>query len=193
MKNRLINLQQAADEAMKDINVTQELKEGVLNRCIRKRKVPVARLAAMAACGVLIFGILNFSGVLWMGYQPGGPDMKGTDGAQDANGTRDVPGNPQLGIFSATAEETGTEAGEPDANIPNEPAVVKDWMLNTPQEASESFGSVFLTPLYIPEGFQLDNIFCVGIGFHDCEQNYTHLYCRGEILYYYRGKNNGSW
>lgn len=164
MKNRLINIRQAADEAMKDINVTQELKERVLNRCTTKRRVPVARLAAMAACGVLIFGILNFSGVLRMGHQLGDPDMQGTQGVQDANGTQDVLSNPEVGIFSATVEETDTETGQPDANIPNEPAVVTDWMLNTTQEAEQSFGSSFLTPLHIPEGFQLDNIFAKGLG-----------------------------
>lgn len=146
MKSKFINFRQAADEVMEDINVTQELKEKVLRSRIRKRRVPVTRLAAMAACGVLIFGVLNFSGVLRMGYQPGGHDMQGTQGVLEADDTQGALSNPEAGIFSATTE----------------PAMVTDWLLNTPQEAGQSFGHAFLAPSYIPEGFQLDNIFASG-------------------------------
>lgn len=137
MKSKYINFRQAADEAMQDINVTQELKERVLARSTNKRRAPVFRLAAMAACTVLIFGILNFSGVLRRGYQPDNQNVQGTHGILEADNTQDALSAPEAGIFSATIEQSGMQAGQ-------------------------SFGGAFLTPTYIPEGFQQEKILATG-------------------------------
>jgi len=137
LKSRFINFRQAADEIMDDINVTQELKDRVLGRRKSRRGVPAAGLAAMAACAVLIFGILNFSGVLRNGYQPDTQDIQGTDSAMEAN------------IFSATAEQSGTKEQTGIQELTgSQPG-------QTGAQPGQSFGSAFLTPSYIPEGFQL--------------------------------------
>jgi len=137
LKSRCIDFRQAADEVMEDIKVTQELKEKVLSRSKSRRGVPAAGLAAMAACAVLIFGILNFSGVLRRSYQSDIPNIQGTDSSMEAN------------IFSATAEQSGLQ----------EQTGIHE---QTGAQPGQVFGNAFLTPSYIPEGFQLEKTYETG-------------------------------
>lgn len=142
--NNMKSFKNMADEVMQDINVSDSLKEKVLQRCTRRQRVPVVRLLATAACGVLILGILNFSGVLKIKTQPGGLDSQGPN------------------IFSATSGQTEIMPGQSDVNIQNEPGTIKDWLFNTMEEAAKNFGSAFLVPSFIPEGFTQGTIYASG-------------------------------
>lgn len=156
-----------ADEVMMDLNVTESMKERVVQRCVPKRRFPAGRLIATAACGALILGILNFSGVLQFNKQPvqqedQGPSIfSATDGMNESYPEQTAPGQ---------AEPGQPEPGQPEVNIMNEPAALKDWMPGSAEEAGRSFGDGFLKPGFIPEGFRQDSIFASGTGYADADK-----------------------
>ncbi len=136
--SRNFDFKKLADEAMCDIYVTQAMMDEVIRRgSERKRRtgMPLFRLAAVAACGVLIFGILHFTGIL----KPDGIN---------------VPQDVQPGIFSANQPESA----EPNDSMLNGPRI-RQWQPGSPEEAGRSFGEGFLIPSYIPEGFEPAGIY----------------------------------
>lgn len=137
-----------ADEVMCDINVTDEMKNEVLNRCREKRKahIPALKLAAVAACGVLVIGVLHFTGAL----KPILPDD------QDK-----ISENEQPGIFSAQDNQEKAP-GQSDISIMNEPFAAGEWQPDSLEEAGRSFGEGFLTPSHIPEGYRQIGIYASG-------------------------------
>lgn len=141
-----------ADDVMYDINVSDSLKEKVLQHCTGRYRIPVGRLLATAACGVLILGILNLSGLLKIKTQPG---EQGSHGPE---------------IFSATSGQTEIMPEQSDVNILNEPGTDTDWLFNTVEEAAESFGSAFLVPSFIPEGFTQGTIYASGMDSFEAEK-----------------------
>lgn len=139
--DELRDFKKIADEAMLDINVTEEMMDKVLKKGAsvkRQTGMPLYRLAAAAACGILIYGIILFTGMLK-------PNIA------------DIPQDDQSGIFSANQPE----AGGPEGGILSEPRILQ-WQPVSPEEAAESFGEGFLIPSYIPEGFQPADIYASG-------------------------------
>lgn len=141
--SKINDFRRIADEAMCDINVTEEMMNEVLRKGASKRRrtgMPMFRLAAAAACGVLVFGILHFTGIL----KPKEISIQQDD---------------QSGIYSATAnqpESTGT-----NDSMLIEPRITQQ-LPDSPQEAGRSFGEGFLIPSYIPEGFKPVDIYASG-------------------------------
>ncbi len=138
-----------ADESMFDINVTEEMKNKVLEKCNEKQRtrMPVLKLAAVAACGVVVVGVLHFTGAL----KPVPPD-----GYQ--NRTYE---NQQRGIFSAPNDQEAVP-GQSDISIMNEPFAAREWQPDSLEEAERSFGEGFLIPYYIPEGYKQIGIYASG-------------------------------
>jgi hypothetical protein len=139
--DELRDFKKIADEAMFDINVTDEMMDKVLKKGTSSKRLtgkPLYRLAAMAACGIMIYGIIHFTGML----RPNVIDMQQDD---------------QPGIFSANQPE----GAGPEIGIRSEPGI-QQWQPASPEEAAESFGEGFLIPSYIPEGFQPADIYASG-------------------------------
>jgi hypothetical protein len=139
------DFRKSADEAMCDINVTEEMMNEVLKKGTSGRRqtgMPLFRLAAAAACGVLILGIMRFAGILK-------PD--------DINRLQDD----QPGIFSADMNRP--ESAGTDSSMLSEPGM-QQWEPDSPGEAAESFGEGFLIPSYIPDGFRPAEIYASGTG-----------------------------
>ncbi len=129
-----------ADEAMCDINVTQAMKDEVIRRSKGRKRytgMPLLRLAAAAACGVLIFGIMHFTGTM----KPNEINIQQDDQPQ---------------IFSADSNQPGPT--EPNDSMLMEPRI-QQWQPGSLDEADRSFGEGFLIPSYIPEGFEPVNIY----------------------------------
>ncbi len=138
-----------ADEEMCDINVTEEMKNAVIDRCIKRwyTRMPVLRLAAVAACGVFIFSVLHFTGVL----KPNLPDLPDYQVKSHEN--------QQPGIFAVPDGEESLP-GDSGISIMNEPFA--EWQPDSLEEAGRSFGEGFLAPTHIPEGYKLIGIYASG-------------------------------
>lgn len=153
-----------ADEAMWDINVTEKMKNEVLKRCSEKQRVsmPVLRIAATAACGLLVAGMLYFTGALRQvspdnpgnidDYQQPGIFSVGDDREND-------PGNSDIGIKSATGLDTNPGTGSDMGIMSGQPV---QWQPESLDEAGHSFGEGFLMPSHIPEGYGLSGIHASG-------------------------------
>ncbi len=133
-----------ADEAMCDINVTEAMKDEVMSRSRERKRhtgMPLLRVAAAAACGVLIFGILHLTGTL-----------KPNDNI--------ITQDDQPNIFSATVNQPES-AQQPIDGMLNEPRIQRRQPA-LPEEAARSFGEGFLIPSYIPDGFKPIDIYVSG-------------------------------
>ena len=144
----MINLKDfkhAADEAMSNINVSDELKKKTLLRCTAKKHFYINKQLLSAACIVIVVGIVSISGIL---------NYKSLTG---------VPHNHQAEPFISPGRNT---AGNPEsAHSDASPlhGTFETKMLKTLKEAAEVFGDKFFTPSYVPERFRLDTIFAFGL------------------------------
>lgn len=160
-----------ADEVMRDINVTEPMKDEVLKRCASKRRthIPGLRLAAVAACGVLVVGILHLSGTLMPGAR--------VPGIQQPNIQQQQPDVRQPGIYSVPDDPSGSMPGQPEVKIFSQPTDPGEWSPGSLEEARSSFGEGFLAPTYIPEGFESADISALGPDTGNADRvilNYNH-------------------
>jgi hypothetical protein len=136
-----------ADEAMSEIYVTEEMKDKVIAKCKNKSRIPARRLIALAACGVLILGALEFSG---------GQRLKNLLESQP---------NQQMNIFSATntaAPGVASAQGPKDNGGAEKSGIGKgataEWKPANLEEAGAGFGPEFLAPAYTPDDYKLGQI-----------------------------------
>ncbi len=137
-----------ADEAMSEIYVTEEMKDKVIAKCKNKSRIPARRLIALAACGVLILGALEFSG---------GQRLKNLLESQP---------NQQMNIFSATNTAPGVASaqgpkdndGAEKSGIGNGQGPAAEWKPANLEEAGAGFGPEFLVPAYTPDDYKLEQI-----------------------------------
>lgn len=134
------NFRKIADEIMKDINVTDELKQKTLAKCKKKKVFTYSKLLVPAACVVLILGIFNISGIM--------PNIfKGGD-----------DNNSEFNIMMEYDTHMQIPSDQSIDNAQTETNSIKVWEFQTIEEAKEMFGEYFLTPSYIPSGFNLNSI-----------------------------------
>jgi len=153
-----------ADDMMRKIEVTDELKEKTLNRCIKKKHVPVYKYLAPVACLILIFGALKMSDILPSKLQTG----------EDRN----IEITPMIG----NDNETQILPGENNNNTSIEFNTVTKWQIKTLDDAKKRFGDSFIVPSHIPENFELDKI--QGTGTEDLLANKIVLnYSSGDKLF----------
>ncbi len=136
-----------ADEIMSDINAGEELKKKTLMQCTKKRPVPVIRILVPAACFVFILAAVSMSGLL--SHKPN----KGELGNM---------GNENFSIMSGTGEGIEILPGETGNSTGLENDKVKNWTYKTLEEASKGFGEFFLAPSFIPEDFELEQVYAEG-------------------------------
>ncbi|HEX2947549.1 MAG TPA: DUF4367 domain-containing protein [Clostridia bacterium] len=143
-----------ADEAMSDIFATEEMKNKVISRSKGRSRLPAGRLVGLAACGVLILGVLDLSGALRLQNQQG--DQRS-----------------QMNIFSAAntaAPNVESHSGPSDtvraehsgSGVENQPGTAAEWRPADFAEAGASFGPEFLIPAYMPKGYKLGQITAFG-------------------------------
>lgn len=130
-----------ADEIMSDIRVTEELKEKVLMRSMKKKKISINRYIAIAASFILIIGTINLFGMFSMQL------------------LKEKEGNPDVNLLVDSDNNGETLPAQTDNSFIGQK---KRWILKTLLEAKRSFGDSFLSPSYIPEGFQLTKISATG-------------------------------
>jgi len=128
-----------ADEIMKDITATEELKTRTLRLYRKKRYSHVRSAILSAACIALMLGIAATQGIF-----PFLPD----DGPQVSPlaSPDDLPR-----ILMEPSDSTDSPKGE-----------LKTWLPDTIEQARLQFGDAFLVPAYLPEGFSLDSISASG-------------------------------
>ena len=152
--NDIKDFKRIADVAMSEIYVTEEMKDRVINRSRRKSRIPVGRLAALAACAVVVLGVLNLTGVLKI--QNGQEDQQNQINIFSATNTSD------LGIASLPGPSDAGAAEQSGTGSENNPGTSVGWNPATLEEAGASFGHGFLIPAYTPEGFKLNQISASG-------------------------------
>jgi hypothetical protein len=135
----LRNFKSIADEAMNDINVSEQLKDKTLKQCTKKKHVNMGRLLIPAACFVLILAFVNKSGVL--------PFKAQTENKEKA----------EINIMLSSGGEAGTQ--EDTGKTPDE---IKSWQLDTMEEARMKFGEYFMMPSFIPDGYKIGSIYVSG-------------------------------
>ena len=144
----MINLKdfkREADEAMSNINVSDELKKKTLLRCTTKKHFYINKQLLSAACIAIVVGIVSISGTLNFKFLTGEPN------------------NHQAEPFISPGRNT---AGNPEsAHTDPSPlhGIFETKMIKTLKEAAEIFGDTFLTPSYVPEHFKLDTVFSYGL------------------------------
>lgn len=139
-----------ADEAMWNINVTDEMKNEVLRKCGQKQHVrmPALRIAAAAACGVIVAGMLYLAGILKQIL----PDHPGN-----------APESQQPGIFSAADNAADNQEVDPaDHGMGIMSEQVKQWQPASLEEAGKNFGEGFLIPSGIPDEYGQADIYASG-------------------------------
>ncbi len=139
-----------ADECMKDIKVSEELKDKTLMCCQKKRNINlnirVNRLLVPAASFVLILATVGVLNLL--------PPKTGTgeDNAAQPN------------IMAATDNAMEVAPGQTTVDIlsGSDSEAIESWSVTNPDEARKIFGDAFIMPGYIPEGFKLEEILASG-------------------------------
>lgn len=154
-----------ADNIMSDINVSDELKEKTLDRCMKRRQIfnisnyKIGKLLVPATCFALILGVVKISGILPLKTQigdEGTPEINITMDTSRATGT--PPGQTDnIRPYSNTEQNNNTtwDNGTKSAEIHE---IERLEELNTVDEAVQIFGDEFRSPSYIPEGFKLNRI-----------------------------------
>lgn len=133
-----------ADEIMKEIYVTDELKQKTLMRCKQKKLYHRSKLLIPAACLILILGIVNITGLLPTIFK-GGDEQ-----------------NSEFNILMESNDNVYTPFNHPDSTAGPDSSSLKIWQLEDLEKAKKSFGDSFLVPSYVPAGFKLDNIQAYG-------------------------------
>ena len=82
--NDMKDFKKIADDVMKEINISDELKEKTLKRCMKKSYTHINKLLISAACIILILGVAIMKDMIPFNMQPdpnGYPDISpmGTD------------------------------------------------------------------------------------------------------------------
>lgn len=127
-----------ADEAMSGITVSEELKRKTLERCIRRKAVPLSKFLVPAACFLLILCVVNFSGILQKN-----PFIDGNESTQPE------------GIITAHSSENAENFSLQNDDMTVDLFAEKEREIKTLEEARDSFGDAFLTPSYVPENYKL--------------------------------------
>lgn len=136
----LKDFKNSADEIMRDITVSQELKHKTLMR-IKKRKSNFIKTALVPAACIMI---LLVSVSIWkLGTATTQPN-KGINDIQNAN------------IMNAT--ENNTLPASPGKDITNNSKATVSGSLNSLEEAKKYIGNIPIVPSYLPDGAKLINI-----------------------------------
>jgi len=144
-----------ADDIMKEINVTEELKTKTLMQCMRKRHVTINKFLIPVACSVLLLGIVNMSGTLPLMTQTGDKNLEiNTDIKPEVN--------PMIG----SGDGIQPLPGQSNNNEASNSSTFTKLTFTTLDEAKKSFGDSILIPSYIPESFKLDEIYASGFDGH---------------------------
>jgi hypothetical protein len=146
--DKLENFKSIADEMMCEISVSEDLKRKTLAHCKKKKFTTVTKILIPAACIALMLGCLNHSGVL---------HLKSHTAKEKSN---------DYGVLMESSDGAATKmAGAPESaqgSTALSGVAANSWTINTTEEARETFGPSYLTPSYIPKGFQLDQIQACG-------------------------------
>lgn len=161
------NFRKIADEIMSDINVSEELKRKTLERCTRRKVIPISKVLVPAACFLLIFSIVNFSGIL--------------QNKPLTNGNGDMQTEGIVTVRTAEGMESFPSQTGNDAII--DMYAVREWDIETLEEARDRFGDAFLKPSYIPGNYKLDRIRVSGpdeniadkvvLSYHDGDRSFS--------------------
>ena len=136
--NDMKDFKKIADDVMKEINISDELKEKTLKRCMKKSYTHINKLLISAACIVLILGVAFIKDIIPLKTRPDPNDYSDIS----PMGTDDIPQ-----ILLGPSDDT---------------TLLKTWMLNTQDETKKQFGDFFLVPSYVPNDFILDEIYASG-------------------------------
>jgi hypothetical protein len=139
----LKDFKNAADEIMKDLNVTDDLKKKTLMKCREKNNRRFIKTSLIpAACLGIILITVSIWGFRFKAQQPGSQITK--NNTENAN-LMLAPEN------SAQPAEPGVEMTTPSGEV-----VTKEF--KTIDEAKEYLGVDVLEPAFLPEGFKLKGI-----------------------------------
>ncbi|MDV4151315.1 DUF4367 domain-containing protein [Clostridium sp. AL.422] len=134
-----------ADDIMSDIKVSEDLKKRTLEKYASKKRIYNYKLLIAAASFILILGITNISHNLTLRNQEG----------------QDQTSENNINILSTEGAESIPE--DSVDNVKNYSEEVKEWVMENIDEAKNGFGSFFIIPTYIPEGYKLDVVSALGI------------------------------
>lgn len=140
--NKMRDFKNIADDIMKDIKVDEDLKKKTLEKSLKKNNMPIRKVLILAACFLLIIGIVNIPHILSLKN----PKIR----------TEYTDNN----IISSVDE---TESAPEDSNINILNSEEKYWVIDTFDDAKRNFGDVFLIPTYIPEDYNIEEITASGI------------------------------
>ncbi|MBE6054278.1 MAG: DUF4367 domain-containing protein [Clostridium sartagoforme] len=138
---KMKNFKNIADDIMSDINVSEDLKKRTLEKCANKKNIYNNKLVIVAASFILIIGITSISYIFNLRNQKGYDE------------------NPENNINILSSESIPEESRE---NIEIYTEEVKEWAMESIDEAKTSFGSFFIEPTYIPEGYNLNKVNATG-------------------------------
>jgi hypothetical protein len=125
-----------ADEIMRDIKPSQELKQRTLNRCKKeKKRIGHSRLL-LAACVVLMLVVANVWELILPQQDPDEPPQANT----------------LLGTDEGMQPLVGVSEGDDE----------KAYEIKTLEDAKRRFGDSFLVPSYVPDDFELSDIYAYG-------------------------------
>lgn len=141
--DKLENFKEIADEIMSDINAGEELKSRTFKQCTGKKQFAIGRVLIPAACLLIAVGFFDLSGILPQQAQKGKEESS------------------QISLLA--------DADRNEEALPESTAAVQDnaysqnRALNSIEEAKESFGSSFLNPEFIPDGYTPKQIQAYGL------------------------------
>lgn len=142
--NNSMDFKKIADEVMDDIKVSSELRQKTLMRCKKTSHVGISKFLVPAACVVIIYAATNILGLMSPNTKP----------VRDMNSEVNIMSDASKGIDLLPGESAGLTLQVSETT--------QKWDLASKEEASKLFGTTFLTPEYIPEGFNFEKIQALG-------------------------------
>ena len=137
--NKIKDFKNIADDIMKDIKVDEELRNKTFEKCLKKESKLINKILILAASFLLIIGIVNIYNSLLLKNKE---NKKEIDITMNSDDTDIYPEN-STNILNVKEE--------------------KEWVIDTIDEAKVEFGDFYLTPMYLPEDYKIQEISAWGL------------------------------
>jgi hypothetical protein len=174
--DKLNDFKSAADRVMKDIKVSDELKEKTLMKC-RKRDIRFTRAVFIPAACLGVFLISVYIGGFPFKTQPPGNKVSNSN-------------TPNANIMSAQGNSTlpMSQEGEPVKPLRSTVSVI----LKTLDEAKKYIGNGACIPSYLPSGFKLKGIQALSYN-EDGKRNLFMEYVSGDKSFVISVEQESEW
>lgn len=181
--NKLNDFKNIADEIMSDISASDDLKRRTLAQCRKKKHHSFGKVLIPAACLLLTFGVLNLSGIFPLKDNPAKEDNAEINILMESAPDLAKDTQPMTEDTESVTKDTESMTDDTTSSLLQDNGNIQTWILSTTEEAGKSFGNSFLSPEYLPDEFQLDQIQASGTSQRNADR-ITMTYFEGDRSLY---------